>query len=133
MALGPRKKTTFRPHAEPKASATLLAFAQPLLDLMPESGPDEGRENVESVLKLASTVWSAVEGDRRNPEAAMVAQLRATLARAGPGSEQLLAMFDDLLERRRTLFGDDHRLILLESVGHRPDGELWVRAIWAPG
>ncbi len=87
-----------------KMSETLLEFVAPLIDAW---GQPPNRKQVEALIKISWLAWNAVvyaeRGNRKYLE-----EVRARNARTGNRQHELL--FDDLVQRKRALFGDDHRL-----------------------
>jgi len=109
-----------------KISEIFLDFAAPLLRTMPADATDA---SFTRVLSLASTVWNAmvladVQGDRHYLD-----RLREAVQHA-PGG---LALVTQLVERKRTLFGQDHYCIGAYKVT-RQAGEirLWAEARTVP-
>src|SRR5579862_3328068 len=96
----------------PKMSAVLPEFAAPLLDSLGESA---GATEWRSVLLLASTIWNmtliadercaaAGDEDAHDLQRETVDQLAVATGRSRLDCEALVAA---LVERKRTLFGDD--------------------------
>jgi|SRR5262252_7185256 len=109
-----------------KISEIFLTFAAPLLLTMP---PDATDASITRVLSLASTVWNAmvladVQGDRHHLD-----RLREAVQHA-PGG---LTLVNQLVERKRTLFGQDNYCIGAYKVT-RQAGEirLWAEARTVP-
>jgi len=103
-----------------KNSDTFLQFAAPLLDAFE---PIVTEAQMEQPLKIAWTVWNAViyadaAGNSRHLDG-----VRASMDRDSE-SKQLV---EALIDRKRTLFDDDHRLIG-EYKLFRRDGEIRLRA-----
>ena len=88
-----------------KISKTLLDFAEPLLEAF---GSPPTVEQAESAVTVAWLVWNAVvfaeRGNRKHLE-----QVRAR--NASSGNRQHALLFDDLVQRKRALFGDVLRLL----------------------
>lgn len=104
-----------------KISETLLEFAQPVLDLTP---PEATAADVEQRMKVVVLVWNAVvlaQGGQHE----FLAGLRTTLKNAGT---DMPAFIDMLVERKKELFGYDHRLVGEFSVRRSPDGTFTIRA-----
>ena len=103
-----------------KISETFLHFAEPLLEAL---GPNATDDQMEQSLKIAFTVWNAVvyetvNGDRRFLD--MAHELTSHEPVMG-------AMVDFLIARKRSLFGDDHRLVGEYKFVYK-DGERRLRA-----
>lgn len=106
-----------------KISETLLEFAEPLLANPPR---DLSPQRLEHVLIAPITIWNAVILDDRGAMPGFLAQARARVALAQPSVP--LAIFDFMVERKRSCFGDDLRLIGRHSVRVDPDGTFHVQA-----
>lgn len=104
-------------------SATLLAFAKPLLDQLPEPPTAKG---LQGVLNIASVVWNLrVYDQAQHPNAAALrAGLDAALASMPPEGKATLAV---LSRARLTTHADDPRLAFAEVVID-PNGKAEVRA-----
>jgi len=118
----PMKIWRRRDHAAPqrKISETFLDFASPIMDNLPD---DASAAYVESVLKTPYVVWNAmvlyeVKGDRH-----FLDQIQAAMAQFPEGA----ALVNLLIERKRTMFGHDHRLIGIYAIIEKR-GELVLRA-----
>lgn len=105
-----------------KISATLLEFAQPVLDLTP---PDATAEDVEQRLKVVVLVWNTVVVAQAGQHE-FLAGLRTTLKNAG--TPDMPAFIDMLIDRKKEHFGHDHRLIGEFSVRRATDGTFTIRA-----
>lgn len=87
-----------------KISETFLEFASPMLQVLPTPMK---REDIEKILKIAFTVWNVVVyADVRGDEH-FVAELRKSVSSA----VEVEIIINNLISRKRTLFGDDQRLI----------------------
>lgn len=99
-----------------KISEAFLEFAEPVL--VKEQGPPTPEE-VESVLRLASTVWNAVVFDTVRGNTEWVTKVRKQVADQPP----LAALMEQMILRKKSLFGDDLRLVgeykLVEQDGER--------------
>jgi hypothetical protein len=95
-----RKKLSNR-----KISETFLDFAAPLLDPL---GDQATNHEMENALQIAFTVWNAVVFDAVGRSSRWVEQLRSNLAGQDP---RVQALVEQLIARKGSLFGDDHRLI----------------------
>jgi hypothetical protein len=112
------------PFPERKISETFLDFASPLLDVLPHG---VGKAEFESVLKIAFTVWNAVvyadvTGDEKHLETIrkLTAQDPDPIA---------LPLIKQLIDRKRAVFGADHRLIGEYRVTAKWGGfNLWAEA-----
>jgi hypothetical protein len=109
--------------SERKISETLLDFAQPILECVPENLPPQ---RLEEYLRLPITIWNAVIVDELGTMPGAVTQARALVARISNPLQ--IAVFDSMVERKRTCFGSDHRLIGRHWVRVDPDGTLHIRA-----
>jgi hypothetical protein len=103
-----------------KISDTLLRFAEPILD---DLEVDATEAEMEPVLMVAWMAWNAVVYADAVGERDLLEQFQAAMA-----EEPELKRFADLLiDRKRTLFGDDERVIG-EYKLYRKDGEIRLRA-----
>jgi hypothetical protein len=87
-----------------KISETFLDFASPMLQTLPSPTTNE---DIEKVLKIAFTVWNSVvysdvKGDER-----YLAELRKNTSAA----IEIEIIVNNLIIRKRSLFGDDQRLV----------------------
>jgi hypothetical protein len=103
-----------------KISETFLDFAEPLLAPL---GAEATEHEMEEALKIAFTVWNAVVFDAVNRNSRWVDQVRV-LAGLDPHFRPLI---EQLVARKQTLFGDDHRLVGGYQL-YRHHGELRLRA-----
>jgi len=103
-----------------KISDTFLQFAEPLLDAF---GPNVTEAQMEQPLMIAWTVWNAVVYSDAGENDEMLESVRTSMGR----DPQLRAFAEVLIDRKRTLFSDDHRLIG-EYQLFRKDGEIRLRA-----
>ena len=103
-----------------KISETFLQFAEPLLDAM---APNVTETQMEQPLMIAWTVWNAVVYADSGQDGHMLKRFRALLGQ----DPQLKVFVEALIERKRTVFGDDHRLIG-EYKLIRENGEIRLRA-----
>lgn len=103
-----------------KISDTFLQFAEPLLDAF---GPNVSEAQMEQPLMIAWTVWNAVVYADAGTNKQTLADVQASMGHA----PQLKGFVEALIERKRTHFGDDHRLIG-EYKLFRKDGEIRLRA-----
>ena len=103
-----------------KISETFLDFAAPLLDPL---GAEATEHEMENALKIAFTVWNAVVFDAVNRSSRWGDQVR-DLAGHDP---RVRALVEQLVARKQSLFGNDHRLIG-EYRLYRHHGEIRLRA-----
>lgn len=110
--------------AWPKASATLIAFAEPL---KPDLFPQETRKKL---MIMASTIWNAVVMADDGGDPSALEQARMALSKDGMSA----GITEMLVKRKRTEFGGDPRLIVVEDVAFDGLG-LRLEAKWtmAPG
>jgi hypothetical protein len=113
----PKSKLTF---PDRKISETFLQFAAPLLDAFE---PVTSEAQMEQPLKIAWTVWNAVVYADIAGNSRILEGVRTSMER-DPESKELV---ESLVDRKRTLFGDDPRLIG-EYKLFRKGGEIRVRA-----
>lgn len=114
------KKSQLTHFPDRKISETFLHFAEPLLV---ELGPNATTDQMEVVLKIAFTIWNAVVYDTVNGNTKFIEMVRHAMAPA----PDLAARIDQLIVRKHSLFGDDHRLVG-EFKLTRQNGELRLRA-----
>jgi len=106
-----------------KISEALMEFAEPLL----AHAPDHlSPQKLEHVLLVPITIWNAVILDDRGAMPGFLAQTRARVALAQPHVS--LTIFDFMVERKRSFFGDDQRLIGRHSVRVDADGTFHIQA-----
>ena len=107
---------------ERKISETLLDFASPLLQDMPA---DASGKQIQEVLMIGCTVWNAVVLDSVRGGSKYLGMVMHQMKGTVLGS----IMVSNLIDRKRRLFGDDHRLIG-DYRATRKDGELrlWAEA-----
>jgi hypothetical protein len=103
-----------------KISETFLDFAAPLLAPL---GAEATEHEMENALQIAFTVWNAVVYDAVNRSRRWVDQLRDLAGH----DRHIRALVEQLVTRKQSLFGNDHRLIG-EYQLHRRQGELRLRA-----
>lgn len=104
-----------------KISLTLIEYAEPLLEELPEG---YAKSDLEAVLKLATGVWNACVLDQWHKTTENVTAVRRQIAQADP---ILAAIVDALIVRKQKLFGLDPRGITNECVVKK-NGEFVVRA-----
>jgi hypothetical protein len=95
----------------PAMSETLKHFAQPLLDKLP---PDAGAEAWSVVLHVALLAWNAAITGGELPEGVLSAGSQAlTHVGIGEGAPlEVAAWMRNLIQRKRTHFAADRRLVL---------------------
>ena len=99
-----------------------MDFASPTLSDMPENA--SGSE-IEKALSIAFAVWNAVVLDDVRGTGDWVARVRELIAPSPQGA----LLIEQLLDRKRTRFGDDHRLIGRYRVTRQDDElNLWAEA-----
>jgi len=103
-----------------KISDTFLQFAEPLLDAF---GPNVTEAQMEQPLMIAWTVWNAVVYADAGEKGQMLESVRTSMGR----DPQLKGFVEALIDRKRMVFSDDHRLIG-EYKLFRKDGEIRLRA-----
>ena len=103
-----------------KISDTFLQFAEPLLVAF---GPNVTESQMEQPLMIAWTVWNAVVYADVGGNNQMLENVRASMGH----DPQLKSFVESLIDRKRKVFGDDHRLIG-EYKLFRKDGEIRLRA-----
>ena len=87
-----------------KISETFLDFAAPILRMMPDNSCEK---DIQTALKIAFTVWNAIVLADVNGNHHYLNQI-LTLTSEDPSSGLLV---NQLIARKRALFGDDQRLI----------------------
>lgn len=97
------KKTVEITYPGTKISETFLHFAEPLLraDRLP------AQEEAEAALMIAWTVWNAVVQDTVNGNDQLITMLRKQCA----GKPPVAALTEQMIQRKKTLYGNDLRLI----------------------
>jgi len=87
-----------------KISETFLHFAEPLLEPL---GPHATEEQENQALQIAFTVWNAVVYETANGNTHFMTMLQNLTG----GQPEVAALVAYMISRKRTLFGDDHRLV----------------------
>lgn len=105
-----------------KISETLLDFAEPLCETVPD---DITPEQLEQFLITPITIWNSIVLEELGNMPGAVARARAHVVIGG--TPFMLALFDSLVERKRRHFADDYRLIGCHRVRRAPDGSLKVQ------
>jgi hypothetical protein len=103
-----------------KISETFLHFADPLLQ---DLGPHATIDQMEQALKLAFTVWNGVVYDDVNGNTHYLDMMRNQTRH----DREIAALVDQLIARKRNLFGDDGRLVG-EFKLTRKGGKIRLRA-----
>ena len=111
-----------RAFPERKISETFLDFAAPLLSAVP-NGADKWE--YENVLKIAFVVWNAaVYADAKNDNRHL-SEIRRLLGQDVPSR----LICEQMISRKRELFGDDHRLVGEHKITMEDGGfKLWAEA-----
>ena len=103
-----------------KISETFLEFAEPLLVPL---GPSATEHEMNQALQIAFAVWNAVVYETANDDTQYLQMLQDLTA----GQPEIVALVNQLIERKRYQFGNDHRLVgHFELTIH--EGELNLRA-----
>ncbi len=102
-------------------SATLLAFARPLLRVV---GEPEGEEELDAALRVAVTVWNAVVLEQSGQAGRYLAQARRLVEESALPAA--VGLFQSLVEHKHQAFEDDLRLILDYRVVRDERGRLGV-------
>jgi hypothetical protein len=100
-----------------KISETFLEFADPLIDA---HGPRAKAAQMEQSLQLAFTIWNAVVYEDAAGNTQFIDSVKKHTAHE-PG---LTAFVKQLITRKRSLFGDDHRLVGEYKL--RREGDRWI-------
>ncbi len=109
-----------QPYPDGKISEAFLAFAAPMLR---EDGAS--KQQFEEALKVAFTAWNAVVLADFRMDDQYLNQIRHLTA----GNAESSSLVEGLIERKRTLFGDDPRMIGEYRVTRTEDGfNLWAEA-----
>jgi hypothetical protein len=105
-----------------KISETFMEFAEPLL------GTVDGiptKEQIDTVLKVAFTIWNSVVLDTTNNSPHYVKELRRYLA----GHVLPEALVEQMIFRKQTMFGNDLRMIgNYRIVKKNGEWHLWAEA-----
>lgn len=115
------------PPPQPKLSEALLAFAQPLLKLLP---PGAGAAERMPMLRIAHLVWNAVVLEELGSDSRYIEDARAVLTTKlkDPERKAMLALFVELEQRKRRESPPDLRLIGEFAFFTTEAGELRLRA-----
>ena len=103
-----------------KISETLLEFAAPVFDW---AGSLPSKEQLSAALTIAVTAWNSVIFDESVQGTSWVENARSLIV-----DPRGAALFDALVERKRTVFGADRRAIGDFDVVEGNSGEVRVRA-----
>lgn len=97
----------------PNLSETLLEFARPLIDSIPDDPPSI--EQVRQAMQFASIVWNVHVVADGDPEfgADVCAVLDDVPPELGPGAR---AALESMLETRHSIYAHDHRFASVEVV-----------------
>lgn len=87
-----------------KISETFLHFAEPLLERLE---PHATEEQLIQALQVAFTVWNSVVYEATQGDKHYMTMLQDLTG----GQPEVAALVAFMISRKRTLFGDDHRLI----------------------
>jgi hypothetical protein len=87
-----------------KISESFMEFAEPLVVPL---GTEATAAETEAALKIAFTVWNAVVYADAVGETQVLDDVRKATAQ----EPDLAALIGGMIERKRSLFGDDHRLV----------------------
>lgn len=107
-----------------KVSAVFLAFVEPVF--MARGGPPV--EMYREIFRVAVLVWNAVNVDDHEGTH-YVSDVRASLQSPGDPNRPnlMLALVEDLIDRKRTAFAEHKWLVGNWEVFYRPSGEPRVR------
>lgn len=114
------RATTRKKSSNRKISETFLDFAAPLLDPL---GSEATEHEMDNALKIAFTVWNATVFDAVDRSSDWLDQVR-DLAGHDP---RVRALVEQLVARKKSLFGNDLRLIG-KYQRFRRHGELRLQA-----
>lgn len=117
-----KTKETRQPFPDRKISETFLDFADPLLLVLPT--PAAKRE-YEQILQIAFVVWNAVVYADAVGDDTHLKEVRRLMG--GDATSRLIT--EQLIGRKRALFGADHRLVGEHKVTRQDGGfKLWAEA-----
>jgi len=103
-----------------KISTAFLEYAEPIMNAVPD---DASLKQIEEVLQFPATVWNAVVLEDSISDGSFMKQLRRCVARQPIPA----AMVEQLIQRKRALFGDDLRLVGNFNLFHDKKGVLGLR------
>lgn len=109
------------PETWPKASAVLLALAEPL---QPGHAPDEALEGMAMIL---AAVWTAVVMADAKGDSRCLKDIR----RRVKGEPNRAAMVEMLVRRKRQLFPRDTRIMMVDRITRTRD-RVDLRVSWSP-
>ena len=98
-----------------KISETFLHFAAPMLDDLPSEAPEQ---RAEEALRVAFTAWNAVVFADVLNDYRYLEEVRSLAA----DKPEVALLVQQLVARKRALFGDDERLIGTWEVTRTTDG-----------
>jgi hypothetical protein len=114
-----KAKVTF---PDRKISETFMEYAEPLIG-SGEEAPT--KEQLDTILKVAFTVWNSVVLDTANGNSHYVNELRRYLA----GHVMPAALVEQMISRKKTLYGNDHRMIGEFRISKKSgEWRLWAEA-----
>jgi hypothetical protein len=103
--------------SQPKMSDTLVAFAKPLIDELPD---DIQAGQLEFLFLLAMGAWNAVLLSQQGGEGSLEEELRTLSLKLAEHTEApppvMLSMLRILAERKQRLFADDPRVVVTVHV-----------------
>jgi hypothetical protein len=114
-----------RPVPSRKISETLLEYAAPAIDILPDDAPCR---EVEMRLQAAAAMWNAVALSERGDRDCLDRMKRDLGNEPGFGAAECTMLFDMMVERKRRLYGSDSRLIGEVKVIPEGRGGFRVRA-----
>ncbi len=99
-----------------------MEFSEPLIG-SGEEAPT--KEQLETILKVAFTVWNSVVLDTVNGSSHYVDELRRYLA----GHVMPAVLVEQMISRKKTLYGNDHRMIGEFRISKKSgEWRLWAEA-----
>ena len=114
--------------AEGKISLRLIEFAEPMVAEAFEGDGDPTPADLESVLKLAVTIWNAKVVEQIGRGSGYVDEIERLILRNSQLPPKARYMTKLMQERKITKFPDDVRLISDFKAYTTPDGEMSVKA-----
>ena len=110
------------PYPDRKISETFLEFAAPVLNELPAGF---SKSDIELALRIVFVAWNAVVLAEVRGDKQYLDQIRSATS-SNPQSAYLL---EQLIDRKKTVFADDHRIIGKYEVKITSDGfNLWAEA-----
>ena len=110
------------PGAQPKISATLLEFAEPVLEMLDDETPIQA---IEDAMQMVVTVWNAIVIEEWGLATGMLEEARRLMQSGVPA---LAPIFDKLVDRKRKKFGGDLRGVGKVEISRGADGGLLLKA-----